>query len=401
MSKKTKKESELQGLTHLIVDATIGVTDIVEAMHRQVVHPPFLPSTGIQKLITSIAGITFKIIKWNTKFVGKSISTLLNQLNPLVGKIKDSDKKEVILSVLNGVIGDKLEEKNNPLQLQMEFRVQSKTLKIDVDSLKQNYPNNNGKILLMVHGSCMNDIKWTHKNHNHGEIIAKELNKNLIYLNYNSGKHISTNGKNLSELLEELTENWPVPIKEIIIVNHSMGGLVTRSALFYGQQTQKSWTKHIKKIVFLGTPHHGSHIEKIGNYLDLVLESIPYAKPFARLGKIRSAGVTDLRYGNLTDKDWQNNDRFELKGDQRQNIQLPKNIDCFSIAAVTVNKTKNTTNKILGDNLVSLKSALGQHKIPDKNLDFKKENIFIAYQNNHLDLLNNPKILDQLKVWLV
>jgi hypothetical protein len=247
----------------------------------------------------------------------------------------------------------------------------------------------------------MNDIQWTRKNHNHGEILSEELNKTLIYLNYNSGKHISTNGKKLSELLQELIENWPVPVEEIVIINHSMGGLVTRSALYYGQQTQESWTKHLKKIVFLGTPHHGSHVEKTGNYLDVILKSIPYAKPFAKLAKIRSAGVTDLRYGNLIDEDWQNNDRFELKGDQRQNIQLPKDIDCYSIAAVTGKENNTISNKILGDNLVDLKSALGQHKNPDKNLHFKKENIFIAYENNHLDLLNNPKIVDQLKVWLV
>ncbi len=399
MSKKT--DSEIQGLTNLIVDATIGITDIVESLHKQVVHPPFLPSTTIQKLITKIASITYQNIKWSTLFVGKNLHKILGKINPLIGKIKDSDKKEIILSILNGVIGDYLEEKENPLKIDMQFRYQSKALKIDTESLKTAYPNINGKILLMVHGSCMNDIQWTRKNHNHGAVLAENLNKTLVYLNYNSGKHISTNGKNLSKLLQELTENWPVPVTELVIINHSMGGLVTRSALHYGQQKQKNWTNHLKKIIFLGTPHHGSYIEKTGNYLDLILESIPYAKPFARLGKIRSAGVTDLRYGNLVDEDWHDKDRFELKKDHRQNIQLPKNIKCFSIAAVNGKKNDFVKNKILGDTLVSVKSALGQHKNPDKVLKFKKENMFIAYENNHLDLLNNLKILDKLNAWLV
>lgn len=106
-----------------------------------------------------------------------------------------------------------------------------------------------------------------------------------------------------------------------------MGGLVSRSAIHYGQQQQKLWTKHLKKIIFLGTPHHGAPLEQAGNFLDVILEAIPYAKPFARLGKIRSAGVTDLRYGNLLDEDWQNNDRFKMQGDQRKNISLPEQVE--------------------------------------------------------------------------
>ena len=401
MSKKTKKDSELQGITHLLVDATIGITDLVEDMQKQIVHPSFLPSTPIQKLITTIAGITYQNIRWGTLFIGKSLHKILEQLTPAIGQIKASDKKEIILSVLNGVIGDYLEEKENPLKIEMQFRYRLKSILLDGNYLKETYPNVNGKILLMLHGSCMNDIQWTRKEHNHGNIIAKELNKTPIYLNYNSGRHISTNGKNLNNCLEELIKNWPVPIEELVIIAHSMGGLVARSALYYGGQEQKNWTKHLKKMVFLGTPHHGSHVERKGNYLDIILEAIPYVKPFARLGKIRSAGVTDLRYGNLVDGDWQDNDRFERKTDQRQHIPLPKQIEFYSIAAVIGKKTTTVSAKILGDTLVDVNSALGQHKNPDKSLLFKKENSWIVYENNHLDLLSNPKIIEKIKEWLI
>ena len=401
MSKKTKKDSELQGISHLLVDATIGITDLVEDMHKQIVHPSFLPSTLIQKLITTIAGITYQNIRWSTLFIGKSLHKILEQLTPAIGQIKASDKKEIILSVLNGVIGDYLEEKENPLKIEMQFRYRLKSLLLDPKSLKATYPNINGKIILMLHGSCMNDIQWTRKKHNHGNIIAKELNKTPIYLNYNSGRHISTNGKALNDCLEELVKNWPVPIEELVIIAHSMGGLVARSALYYGEQEQKNWTKDLKKVVFLGTPHHGSHVERKGNYLDIILETIPYVKPFARLGKIRSAGVTDLRHGNLVDEDWKNNDRFERKADQRQHIPIPKQIEFYSIAAVIGKKTTTVSAKILGDTLVDVKSALGQHKNPDKSLLFKKENSWIVYENNHLDLLSNPKITEKIKEWLI
>ena len=400
MSKKTKPDSELQGLTHLIMDTTIGVTDLVEETHRQVVYPPFLPSTTIQNLITKIAGFTFSNIRWSTKVIGNSVSKILKHLTPFIGNIKSSDKKEVLLSVLNGVIGDYLEEKENPLKIDMQFRYESKAIQIDGESLKETYPKINGKILLMIHGSCMSDIQWNHKNHNHGETLSEELDKTPIYLNYNSGKHISTNGKDLNKNLQKLVKNWPVPVEEIVIIAHSMGGLLTRSALYYADQNNNKWRKHLKRVVFLGTPHHGSHLERIGNYLDLLLESVPYLKPFARLGKIRSAGVTDLRYGNLVDEDWQHSGRFERKGDQRKHIQLPNKIEFFAVAA-TIGNEKTGSTRIFGDNLVDVKSALGQHKKTAKKLNFKEENTWIVYENNHLELLSNPKILDKLKTWLV
>ena len=400
MSKKTKPDSELQGLTHLIMDTTIGVTDLVEETHRQVVYPPFLPSTTIQNLITKIAGFTFSNIRWSAKVIGNSVSKILKHLTPFIGNIKSSDKKEVLLSVLNGVIGDYLEEKENPLKIDMQFRYESKAIQIDSESLKETYPKINGKILLMIHGSCMSDIQWNHKNHNHGETLSEELDKTPIYLNYNSGKHISTNGKDLNKNLQKLVKNWPVPVEEIVIIAHSMGGLLTRSALYYADQNNNKWRKHLKRVVFLGTPHHGSHLERIGNYMDLLLESLPYLKPFARLGKIRSAGVTDLRYGNLVDEDWQHSGRFERKGDQRKHIQLPNKIEFFAVAA-TIGKETAGSTRIFGDNLVEVKSALGQHKKTAKNLNFKEENTWIVYENNHLELLSNPKILDKLKTWLV
>mgnify|MGYP001824205318 CR=1 FL=1 len=397
----SNKSSDLQGIARLISEATIGITDLVEAMHNRVVHPPFLPSTPIQHLITTIAGVTYKNIKWSTKFIGNGLDRGLEQLVPVFGTIKSTEKKEAISSALNGVIGDYLEEKENPLKIKMQFRNMGKAISLDSKGLEMAYPIANGKILLMVHGSCMNDIQWTQKGHNHGTLLAKEFHKTPIYLHYNSGLHISTNGQNFNELLEELVSNWPVQVEEMIIIAHSMGGLVTRSALNYGQQQQKKWTKHLKKIIFLGTPHHGTPLERAGNYLDVILENIPYTKPFARLGKIRSAGVTDLRYGYLLDEDWEKIDRFKIQSNKKQNIPLPDQILCFSIAASIGKETNSLSSKLVGDRLVDIDSALGKHKNPDKDLQFKKENTWIAYENTHLDLLSNPKIYAKIKGWLV
>jgi pimeloyl-ACP methyl ester carboxylesterase len=401
MTKKKKPSSDAQGIGRIITDATLGVTDIVEAMHKRVVHPPFLPSTPIQHLITHIASITYKNIRWSTRVIGKGADKALGIYSSLSGTNNTTDQKEAMRSVLNGVVGDYLEKNNNPLQINMEFRYEAKAISIDSESLQKTYPKINGKILLMIHGSCMNDIQWTRDDHNHGTLLAQELNKTAIYLHYNSGLHISTNGQSLNELLEELMLHWPVPIEELIIVAHSMGGLVARSALFYAEQHKKQWHKHLKKIIFLGTPHHGSSLEQAGNYLDAVLEAVPYAKPFARLGKIRSAGVTDLRFGNIVDEDWKYYDRFEVQGDKRKNVPLPKKVASYSIAAVIGKSITSGSSKLVGDKMVGVKSALGQHSNPAKNLNFKKENTWVAFECNHVDLLDKQEVYAKIKQWLV
>jgi len=400
MAKKKNTSSDLQGLTRLLTEATLGITDLVEAMHRRVVHPPFLPSTPIQHLITRVAGFTYKNIRWSTRFIGGGLDKALGQLAPVLGSMGNSEESEALRAVLNGVVGDYLEEKENPLQITMQFRYRGAAVPLDRESLEKTYPVLNGKILVLVHGSCMNDRQWTRNGHDHGEALAKELHLTPLYLYYNSGLHVSTNGQQFSALLEQLVLQWPVPVTELVLVAHSMGGLVTRSALHDGQQQQKTWPTYLQKMVFLGTPHHGAPLERAGNYLDVILEAIPYAKPFARLGEIRSAGVTDLRYGNLTDEDWQGYDRFKRSPDRRQTIPLPEQIDCYSIAAVAGKETDPASLRAPGDGLVDVKSALGQHKDPAKELHFKAENTWIAYERSHLDLLDDPAVYARIKAWL-
>jgi pimeloyl-ACP methyl ester carboxylesterase len=400
MPNKKKSDSKLQGVNRLVVEATLEITDLVEAMHRRIVHPPFLPSTPIQHFITAISGVVYNSVRKSTKYLGTGSEKALGRIASLIGDIKETDKRETLNAVLNGVIGDHLEKSDNPLKIDMQFRHNGHSFKVDTKGIKKTYPVITSNILLMLHGSCMNDLQWTKNEHNHGIALAKELGKTPVFLHYNSGRHVSTNGKELQVLLANLIAEWPVPVEEITILAHSLGGLVTRSALHYGQEQKSTWTKLLKKIIFLGTPHHGAPLEKAGNYFEVVLKSIPYSKPFARLAKVRSAGVTDLRYGNLLDEDWQDIDQFKLGSDHRQHIPLPNNIACYSVAGVKGKPKKSGSTKLQGDSMVLVKSALGQHKKASKSLNFKEDHTFIAYGTNHTGLLSNQKVYTQIKQWM-
>lgn len=392
--------SDLQGLTRMITDASVNITDLVQDMQHRIVHPAYLPSTPIQHLITGIAGLTYNSTRFGMKFIGGGLDKILGFLHPVMGEGVSSREKESFRAILNGVLGDYLENSQNPLSIPMQFRYQGKKVELDSSRIKAIYPADKGKMILMVHGLCMNDLKWRRNDHDHGEKLAGELNMTPVYLQYNSGRHISTNGQNLNDLLEQLVTNWPQPIEELHIVAHSMGGLVSRSAIHYGTKQKKSWTSKLRNLIFLGTPHHGTSLERAGNYVDLIMGSAPYVKPFTRLTKVRSAGITDLRYGNLVDEDWAGMDRFKKVKDSRTFIPLPEHVPCYNIAATLGSDHTDLSKRMVGDGLVSVTSALGQHKDPKKNLPFKDAHCYISNESNHMDLLNKAEMYQQIKTWL-
>jgi pimeloyl-ACP methyl ester carboxylesterase len=219
-------------------------------------------------------------------------------------------------------------------------------------------------------------------------------------LRYNSGQHISTNGHAFARQLDTLVRLWPVPIKELVILSHSMGGLVTRSACHAAELNGHAWLKVLRKLVFLCTPHQGSHLERGGSWLQAALGVNGYTAPFARLGKIRSAGITDMRYGSLLDEDWENRDRFARSDDLPRPVPLPAGVRCYSIGTVLQSKTPGPVGALIGDGLVPLSSALGEHSDPQRALVFPKAQQWIGYQMNHLDVLKKPEVYERIQAWL-
>jgi hypothetical protein len=218
----------------------------------------------------------------------------------------------------------------------------------------------------------------------------------VVHLHYNSGLHTSTNGRAFAALIEALLQQWPEPLKEFGILAHSLGGLVSRSAYYYGMAAGQAWPQHLRKLVFLGTPHHGALLERGGNWVNVCLGLSPYTAPFARLGELRSAGITDLRYGNLLDEDWQGFDRFEHAGDLRHPVPLPEEVRCYAIAANVGKKAGD----LFGDGMVPLNSALGRHEDPRLTLSFAPSRQWVGYGMNHWDLLSQHAVYEQIRRWI-
>lgn len=412
------KASDARGFALLATQATRGVTGISESVHQAVWQTLGAPGKKADGQVgevpgnktSGITGLVYQCIRGATNLVERGLDATLARLQPLFEAVdhghSESTERAAVLSALNGVLGDHLAASCNPLATPMSLRHQGQVL--DLSALPANFQAS-GKVLLAIHGLCMNDLQWNAANHsatgdpqpvNHIETIAQNLGYIAIYLRYNSGLHTSQNGHELARQLAQLTQAWPVPIEELSVVVHSMGGLVIRSAAYSATQSGLAWPGLLKKIVFLGTPHHGAPLERAGNWVDVILGSTPYSRPFAKLGQLRSAGITDLRYGHVLDADWQGHDRFRKKPDSRTPLPLPEGIACFTVAATLAARRGTLADRLVGDGLVPLHSALGQHDKPEHRLAFGKASQFIAYGTNHLQLLSSPQVTQKIAAWL-
>ena len=390
--------SDLRGWSRLVIDAAIGITNLTEQTHLAILRMrPFgAPPEGATT--TGITGFVYRCVRGTMRLSGEAIDAVLAQLGPQLGEIPESPARDALVAALNGVVGDYLVETGNPLALTMRLRQQGQALELSPSSLLALKPT--GRVAVLVHGLCVSDLRWGRSGRDHGEKLAHNLGFTPVYLFYNSGLHISTNGRAAAEMLESLVAQWPVPIEELVILGHSMGGLVARSACHYAEMEGHAWRRRLNKLVCLGSPHHGAPLERIGAWVEAAIGKIPYGGAFTRLGQIRSAGVTDLRFGSLLDEDWRGRDRFVREGDVRTPVPLPEGVACYAIAATTAAAAGSLNDRLIGDGLVTVDSALGSHKDPSLNLSFPPDRQWIASGMNHLDLLDRAEVGDQIERWL-
>ncbi len=411
MSKKTHLQpTDVRGVSRLVVDATLGLTRLVETMHHNIARTPGPLGQFTEEPTRGITGFVYRSIQGTTRLVGRGIDVLLEQLMPLLDQqaAESSAAREAVLAALNGVLGDHLAASGNPLAITMQLRRDGQPLPLTKAELAAALPQAGGRILLLVHGLCMNDRQWRRNGHDHGAALAAAAGFTPLYLHYNSGRHVSSNGRDLAELLVRLIKAWPVPVEQLIIIGHSMGGLVARSACHYGQRGGQrggqpdakrggqEWLRHLRQMVFLGTPHHGAPLERGGNWVNVILEFSPYTAALARLAKIRSAGITDLRHGSVLDDDWLHGDRFAR--DRKKNfVPLPDGVRCDALAVTRGKPSSAPVGKLPGDGLVPVHSALGQADDLALCLDFPAAQRWIGYGMNHLDLLDHPEVYAQLR----
>ncbi len=388
--------AEVHGLSRLALDG-VGVTvDLVEQLHAAIAGTVLPLRTASPGRTRGITGLVYRSIRGVTGLVGGAVDLALTPFAGQSVEAAGSGRRSPLRAAINGIVGDHLERSANPLAIPMRLRHRDQALTPSADALGQLIDAPSSRLLIAVHGLCLDHRCWTPPaGDNRVDLpasLAAERGLTPLYLHYNTGRAIDTNGREFAELLEQLSTAWPVPLTELILLGHSMGGLVARSACHHGEQLGHRWTRQVRRVVCLGSPHHGAPLERIGFGLEQLLGASRYSAPFQRLGQIRSTGITDLRHGQII--------THSGAGGPPTLPRLPAWAQLHVIAGIKAEQPDSIKARLIGDGLVPIDSALGRHRDPALQLPVAAAHQRVLPATSHIGLLQHPQVLDTLRDWI-
>lgn len=390
----------LEGIAQLVTTRLGDVVhDLIQAIQREFLISLFGMNETSSKKFLSTRSIE-KIYQFSFNTLQNYGSYLLApSLRHIIEKFPNLHRKPLtptmhyLVGAINGVLGDYLLKYHNPVALPMVFYDH-------YGAIQQGELS--GRVVIMVHGLCMNHLYWSTARYGGiGEkLLAQRAQNTMLYLNYNTGRRISANGRSFANSLQDLLNRNP-RISSIDLIGHSMGGLVSRSALFYGKQNMQSWIHVVENMVCIGSPHHGAALERFGFHLQDKLGRFPFVKIIGHIVNIRSNGILDLRHGSVRDDDWEHNEaRIGHVDDNRKPAPLPSHINTFLVAGtIEFEHRKYRALNVIGDYLVSVKSALGEHMNPRFQLKVPDSHKAIFYGLNHFELHTHASVAEQIVNW--
>jgi pimeloyl-ACP methyl ester carboxylesterase len=351
----------------------------VERVHGAISTRAFKPTSfvGAPARFThdAVAKVVYAIVRGAGKGVGLA-ATEVAALVPSTGTstrtdtdIHTSPATGLAQSILNAAIGDKLAAAGDPLAIPM-------TIRVDGDPTPA--------LAVFLHGLAEHDKSWGRR---YGSQLREEFGFTPAYVRYNTGRHISDNGQALATLLTRLVNEWPVGVERVILVGHSMGGLVARSACHYGAASDEPWTSLVTDVFYLGSPHTGATLERLASKLGWALDRLAETRPYADLVNVRSAGIKDLRYGYIVEEDWDGCDADRCLENHRHEIDFLPHANHYAISA----SVSGASARLVGDLFVHPASARGRLPI---------DQIRHLAGLHHFDLLNHPRVYEAMRSWL-
>lgn len=299
-----------------------------------------------------------------------------------LGRGHDDGGSSPLRSAVNGAFGDHLAGAGNPLAVRMELRAEDGALVCAVRGVRALSSDAGGRICIFLHGLGCDERSWrgpgaAEDGAHFGARLRDELGYTPLYLRFNTGLPIAANAREFAAMLEQLMTAHPD--RELVLVGHSMGGLVSRSACRLASAAGMAWLGRVRMVICLGSPHRGATLEKAGTALAAVLGLHPVTVPLGEMADARSTGVRDLRHG--------------LLAEDAAAWPVPPGMPCRLLGATLHRDTGHPLARILGDGLVTPDSATR----PTLRGDVRAVRLGGM---GHMRLLNDPRVYAQICAWL-
>ncbi len=417
--------SKWRGLKSLVHDAVDWTTDLVDLGHESTMRSVRRVSDRIGPLRRPV-----RLVDGVRRFVTRGVLTTIRRTNRAVEVVSDAALNaaerasgeppaaasgegvalrsdvtrtaawlgDAALGLANAAIGDRLSEGRNGLDLSMVFRLNDRYVELDRDVLRAVAPDAGPRVALFVHGLATTEWSWCLEAEAYhgdpgicfGSLLERDLGFTPVFLRYNTGRRVSQNGRLLAAELQRFVAAYPVPIEDLTLVGHSMGGLVLRSACHYGALGEQSWTSRVRRVFCLGSPHRGAPLARLGHTLTAALDAIdlPATQVIARILAGRSAGIRDLRHGAVIDED-----RRLPDGSAASDVAWLPHARHYLVSATVTADPDHVVGRLLGDLLVRVPSASGPA--------LRKSQFAIHTRRYggvlHHQLQNHPAVYEQLR----
>jgi pimeloyl-ACP methyl ester carboxylesterase len=355
------------------VELLSGVVGVVEGVHRAL-------ASGVHEVISS--GV-YDTVRAGIAFGG--VVARLAGVSSRVAPVVESGVVQRFVGVANGAFGEYADSRGGVVPAAMTVRLGHRRVDLDRDSLTVAYPSASGHVVVLLHGLVETERSWFHRSEpdkartgtDFGSRLVADLSCSPVYVRYNTGRHICDNGRELVELLSELVEEWPVPVTEIVLIGHSMGGLVARSAVH--QAGGMAWLSKVTRLVCLGSPHTGAPLERGVVRAATLFGRFAVLAPAVRLLALRSDGIKDLARGSLH------------RDGQSVDTVLPAGVRQYFVVATLSRAEGSLWGRLVGDLLVAPSSAGDASQAAD---------VEWLGGLHHFDLLHHDTVYDVVLEWL-
>ena len=401
--------SEIRSLGRLAADALSAGISLIDQTHQGIARRPFgilgESAAPVRVIHDSLSRLVYAGVRTGLAAGAQAASAAAAlRAGERESRLAEGIAGSVALGVLNGFHGDWLAEAHPELALTMTVRRRGRDVELTSAGLGEAFPDAGTRVVVFLHGLCETDDAWRLAPRGeatdprpYGARLREELEFTPVYVRYNTGRHISDNGRALAEVLEALVDGWPRPVRELVLVGHSMGGLVARSACHVGERDEMRFTGRIRHVFCLGTPHLGADLEKGANALAWALGRLPETRALSRVINARSTGIKDLRFGSISEEDWIGQDPDEFLRDRCREVPFLEGAHYYFIGATLY---PGRLGQLLGDLLVRSPSASGRGNGRGRRVPFQVDNGFELTGCNHFQLLNHPAVYEQLRGWL-
>jgi pimeloyl-ACP methyl ester carboxylesterase len=400
-----KTEDEAGALVRLGFEELRGFTESIGTMERDIAgrafgHVPL--GTPIQFVHDTVAKGVVGALGGAASAAGRGAQTLVERRPRPERPLSATLPGGMGLAFLNGLVGDRLEREGSPLQQPMAVRVGGVPVPPRRRALAEAFPQATPRLVVFVHGLMGEEHGWLlgrrQGREDYGTRLARDLGCTPVYIRYNTGRHISENGRSLADLLAALVDAWPVEVDEIALVGHSMGGLVSRSACYRAALEDARWVRNVRHVISLGSPHLGAPLEQAAHVASHALGKLPETRMMSTFLRRRSSGIRDLRQGSLVDEDWRDRDPEALRAAACQEVPLLEGATHCFVSATVTRSPRHPLGRVVGDTLVLVPSATGRSRT--RVLGFEDEYGLHVGATNHIALLNHPAVYEKLQTWL-